>query len=86
MKLTLAPALALVAFTLNARHVHAGPVAMGACYTACNAGYVACCATAGITAGIFTLGAGVPAALGACSAVQGVCMAACVPLGLAPTP
>ncbi|CAE6520723.1 unnamed protein product [Rhizoctonia solani] len=86
MKLTITSTLAFVVLTLNARHVHAGPVAMGACYTACNVGYVTCCAGAGATVGLFTLGLGVPAALAACSVVQGACMAACVPLGLAPTP
>ncbi|KAH7345111.1 cysteine-rich protein [Rhizoctonia solani] len=86
MKLTITSAFALVVLALNTRHVHAGPATMGACYTACNVGYVTCCATAGVTAGVFTLGLGVPAALGACSVVQGACMAACVPLGFAPTP
>ncbi|KAJ1311556.1 hypothetical protein OPQ81_010040 [Rhizoctonia solani] len=86
MKLSIASALACVIPTLNARHVHAGPIFMAACYSACNAGYVTCCAAAGATIGVFTLGLGVPATLAACSAVQGTCMAACVPLGVAPTP
>lgn len=37
-------------------------------------------------AGTFTLGLGVPAAVWACSAIQGVCMAACTPLLVALTP
>ncbi|CAE6449405.1 unnamed protein product [Rhizoctonia solani] len=86
MKLTVSSVFAFVLLALNARHAHAGPISMGAYYTACNVGYATCCATAGTTAGIFTLGLGVPAALAACSAVQGACMAACVPLGAAPTP
>jgi hypothetical protein len=49
----------------------------GACQTVCNGIYVACCAAAGYTAGTFTLGAGVPAALTACSVNQGLCMTAC---------
>lgn len=43
--------------------------------TGCNAAYVACCASLGFVAGTFTLGAGTPAALAACSATQGACMA-----------
>ncbi len=67
----------------------AGPVAVGLCYSACNAAYVSCMAASGLTAGVagpvgwwawFT-GAGA-----ACSATQGVCMAACSALLAAPTP
>jgi hypothetical protein len=63
----------------------AGPLLVGACYTACNAGAVSCYAAAGLTFGvglgpagwwsIFT--GGPQAAAAACSAAQGVCMAAC---------
>ncbi|CAG2103135.1 unnamed protein product [Medioppia subpectinata] len=63
----------------------AGPVSWAACQTACNVGYVTCCVIAGGIAGTFTL-VGAPAALAACSTVQGSCMAACTPLLLAPTP
>jgi hypothetical protein len=49
-------------------------------------GYVTCCTAAGVTAGTFTLGLGVPLALFGCSAVQGACMAACTPLLALPTP
>jgi hypothetical protein len=38
MKFSIASATAFVAVALNAGHVQAGPVAMGSCYTACNAG------------------------------------------------
>ncbi|CAE6512885.1 unnamed protein product [Rhizoctonia solani] len=86
MKFSLASVFAFVAVALNASQVQAGPIAMGMCYSACNAGYVTCCTAAGTTAGTFTLGLGVPAAVAACSVVQGACMAACVPLGVAPIP
>ncbi|KAJ3092448.1 hypothetical protein HDU96_002710 [Phlyctochytrium bullatum] len=76
---------ALLAVTLYAHEAHAGPIAMGSCYTACNAGYVTCCISAGVVAGTFTLGLGAPAALVTCSAIQGACMAACTPLLVAPT-
>ncbi|KAG9075620.1 hypothetical protein FS749_012700 [Ceratobasidium sp. UAMH 11750] len=79
--------LSVIAFALaTGRSVQAGPIAMGLCYSACNAGYVACCAGAGATAGTFTLGLGAPAALMACSVVQGTCMAACTPFLAAPSP
>ncbi len=48
-----------------------------ACQTACNVGWVACYASAGITAGTVTAGAGVPMAALVCNAAQGACMAAC---------
>ena len=58
----------------------AGMAAYGTCQTACNAGWVTCLALNGVVAG-----AGGPvgwfawltSAPAACSAVQGVCMAAC---------
>ncbi|KAJ1311555.1 hypothetical protein OPQ81_010039 [Rhizoctonia solani] len=86
MKLSIIPIVALTAITWNAGQVEAGPIAMGLCYSACNAGYVKCCAAAGAVAGTFTLGLGVPAALAACSVVQGVCMSGCTPLFGAPCP
>ncbi|QRV90993.1 transmembrane protein [Ceratobasidium sp. AG-Ba] len=86
MKFSVTSLVALIAVTMNVQQAQAGPVAMGLCYSACNAGYVTCCTTAGAVAGTFTLGLGVPAALFACSAVQGACMAACTPLLAAPTP
>jgi hypothetical protein len=49
----------------------------GVCQTGCNAAWVACCAALGYTAGTFTGGSALPAALATCSTQQGVCMAAC---------
>ncbi|CUA77418.1 hypothetical protein RSOLAG22IIIB_02431 [Rhizoctonia solani] len=86
MKFSFTSVVAFAAVALNAGQVQAGPIAMGLCYSACNAGYVTCCASAGAIAGTFTLGLGVPAALAVCSVVQGTCMAACTPLLAAPTP
>ncbi|KAB5588177.1 hypothetical protein CTheo_8379 [Ceratobasidium theobromae] len=86
MRFSIASTFAFVAMALNVTHVQAGPVAMGLCYSACNAGYVTCCTAAGVTAGTFTLGLGAPVALIACSLVQGACMSACTPLLAAPTP
>ncbi|CEL57606.1 hypothetical protein RSOLAG1IB_02349 [Rhizoctonia solani AG-1 IB] len=86
MKLSVASAVAFAVLALNADQVQAGPIAMGLCYTACNAGYVTCCVTAGAIAGTFTLGLGIPAAVAACSVIQGACMAACTPLLVVPTP
>ncbi|QRV76181.1 transmembrane protein [Ceratobasidium sp. AG-Ba] len=86
MKLSVTSLVAFAAVTMNIQQVQAGPVAMGLCYSACNTGYVTCCTAAGVTAGTFTLGLGVPAALLGCSAVQGACMAACTPLLAAPSP
>lgn len=80
----------------------AGPIALGLCYTACNAAWVVCCTAAAsvageqkafsrmdlstfITAGTYTGGAAVPAALATCSTIQGTCMATCSPLFFAPT-
>mmetsp|Transcript_64221 Transcript_64221/g.78523 ORF Transcript_64221/g.78523 Transcript_64221/m.78523 type:complete len:99 (+) Transcript_64221:100-396(+) len=73
-----------------------GPLTVGLCYTACNAGYVACMSAAGLTAGVSvaTTGpvgwwawmTGAPAAAAACSAIQGACMAACTTTVVAPTP
>ena len=56
----------------------AGAVATyAACQTGCNTAWVACCGALGYTAGTFTAGSGVPAALATCSTAQGTCMAAC---------
>ncbi|VEN50320.1 unnamed protein product [Callosobruchus maculatus] len=84
-------ALLVLAFAILVAQCQAGPigaiVAYGACQTACNAGYVTCCTAAGATAGTFTLGLGIPAALAGCSVIQGVCMAACAGAAVAaPTP
>ncbi|KAI9558907.1 hypothetical protein GHT06_015696 [Daphnia sinensis] len=64
----------------------AGPLAYGICQTGCNAVVVACYAGAGFTFGTVTAGAGVPAAIIACNAALGVCMAGCIAAGFAPTP
>ena len=59
-------------------------VTYGACQTGCNTAWVACCAALGYTAGTFTAGSGVPAALATCSTGQGTCMAGCAAMaGLA---
>jgi hypothetical protein len=58
--------------------------AYGVCQTGCNGVWVTCCAALGFTAGTFTGGTALPAALASCSVNQGTCMAACaVTAGLA---
>nr|CAH7728321.1 unnamed protein product [Callosobruchus chinensis] len=84
-------AFLVLALTFLVARSQAGPIGFilsyGACQSACNAGYVACCAATGATAGTFTLGAGIPAALAACSVAQGACMALCAgATAAAPTP
>lgn len=64
---------------------YAGPLAYGICQTGCNAVVVACYAGAGFTFGTVTAGAGIPAVLVGCNTALGVCMAACVAAGFAPT-
>ena len=64
----------------------AGPAAYAICCSGCNAVWVACVTAAGGVAGVSTGGAGVPAAILACNAAQGVCMVACVAAGAGPTP
>ena len=66
--------------------IHAGPIAAGICYSGCNAVWVACVSAGGGTAGVSTGGAAVPAAIIACNAAQGVCMANCMAALAAPTP
>eukprot|EP00007_Cunea_sp_BSH-02190019_P002243 CAMPEP_0174229846 /NCGR_PEP_ID=MMETSP0417-20130205/731_1 /TAXON_ID=242541 /ORGANISM="Mayorella sp, Strain BSH-02190019" /LENGTH=72 /DNA_ID=CAMNT_0015307443 /DNA_START=187 /DNA_END=405 /DNA_ORIENTATION=+ len=69
--------------------VRAGPALVGACYTACNAGVVACYAAAGVTFGVAgPIGwwAWLTSAPTACSAAQGLCMASCAATLVAPTP
>ena len=73
-----------ILFTLFST-AQSGPLAYAICQTGCNAVWVACVAAAGGTAGVSTGGAAVPAAILACNAAQGVCMAACVAAGLSPT-
>jgi len=81
--------LVLALLLLSCNSVVAGPLAVGACYSACNAGYVACMAGSGLVAG--TTGpvgwyAWLTGAAASCSIVQGTCMAACTALLAAPTP
>ena len=76
----------LVCGSINVPEVEGGPAAYGICQTGCNTVWVACVAGAGGTAGVSTGGVGVPAAIAACNTAQGVCMAACIAAGLAPTP
>ena len=73
-----------ILFTLFST-AQSGPLAYAICQTGCNTVWVACVAAAGGTAGVSTGGVGVPAAILACNAAQGVCMAACVAAGLSPT-
>jgi len=77
--------LKAVCFLLLLTLSSAGPLAYGICQTGCNSVWVACVAAAGGVAGVSTGGAGVPAAIMACNAANGVCMAACVAAGLSPT-
>ena len=78
--------LLLLVVTIMANQIQAGPLAYAICQTGCNAVWVACVAAAGGVAGVSTGGAGTPAAILACNAAQGICMAACVSAGLSPTP
>ncbi len=68
----------LLLMTMTLHQAQAGLLAYGICQTGCNTVWVACVAAAG--------GVGVPAAVLACNAAQGVCMAACIAAGLTPTP
>lgn len=65
----------------------AGPVSVGLCYSACNAGYVSCMAASGlVSSGAGPVGwwAWLTGAAAACSATQGICMSACTALVVAP--
>ena len=76
----------IVVLAMFIQITQSGLLAYGICQTGCNAIWVACVAAAGGTAGVSTGGAAVPAAILACNAAQGTCMAACVAAGLSPTP
>lgn len=78
--------LTIIIITILITYALSGPLAAGICYTGCNAVWVACVAAGGGVAGATTGGIGVPAAILACNAAQGVCMAACVAALLTPTP
>lgn len=84
----------VTAVLLMAVACEAGPIAWGACQTACNGGAVVCYTQAGLVFGAAVAsgppgwlfaGAG-PAAAAACSVAQGACMTLCTPLMVAPTP
>ena len=62
-----------------------GAQVLGICQTGCNTLWVACVSAASGVAGVFTGGAAIPAAILACNAAQGECMAACIAAGAAPT-
>ena len=79
-------ALAFIALLMAPGSVDAGPLAYGICQSGCNAVVVACYAAAGFTFGAVTAGAGTPLAIIGCNTALGVCMAACVAAGCAPTP
>ena len=66
--------------------VSAGFAAYGICQSGCNALVVACYGAAGYTFGTVTAGVGIPAVIATCNSQLGVCMAACVVAGCAPTP
>ena len=74
----------LIVLALFTSTANSGLVAYGICQTGCNAVWVACVTAAGGVAGVSTGGAAVPAAILACNAAQGTCMAACVAAGLSP--
>ncbi|CAG8577285.1 3171_t:CDS:2 [Gigaspora rosea] len=80
---TFAIAIIFLSFSLI---VNAGPIAYGLCQTGCNVIWVSCYAAAGFVAGTVTAGAGTPLVILGCNAAQGVCMAGCVALLVAPTP
>ena len=73
-----------ILFTLFST-AQSGPLAYAICQTGCNTVWVACVSAGGGVAGVSTGGVGVPAAILACNAAQGACMAACVAAGLSPT-
>eukprot|EP00954_Amorphochlora_amoebiformis_P019352 1332038-Amorphochlora_amoeboformis.AAC.2 len=89
MKSVFSRLLAILSFFFVVGVSHGGPVAVGLCYTACNAAYCSCMASSGLVAG--TTGpvgwyAWITGAAGACSAAQSVCMVSCASLAAAPTP
>ena len=76
----------IVVLAMFIQIAQSGLLAYGICQTGCNGVWVACVSAAGGVAGVSTGGAAVPAAILACNAAQGTCMAACVAAGLSPTP
>jgi hypothetical protein len=69
--------------TLSVLLSNTNAIGVAVCMAACNAAAVACYASAGLVIGTITLGVGAPPAAVACSAAQGVCMAACAAGGVA---
>ena len=78
--------LLLTIFARIMNSASAGLLASGICYTGCNTLWVTCVAGAGGVAGVTTGGLAVPAAVLACNAGQGVCMAGCIVALALPTP
>ena len=76
----------LIMLAIFTSPAHSGLLGYAICQTGCNTVWVACISAAGGVAGVSTGGVGVPPAILACNAAQGVCMAACVTAGLSPIP
>ena len=79
----------LVFLLIFTSFIQCGPLTVGACYTACNAGYVSCLAGYGIVAGSTgPIGwyAWLVSAPAGCSAAQAACMSACTVTIAMPTP
>lgn len=74
----------LTTMVLHAEAGLGGLALYGICQSACNVAWVACVAAAGGTAGVTTGGLAVPAAVLACNAGQGLCMAGCAAMVLSP--
>ena len=69
--------MALIILSILISTAQAGPIALGICYTGCNALWVTCVAGAGGVAGVSTGGLAVAPAILACNTGQGTCMTAC---------
>jgi len=80
----LAPAILLISLTPMVQGGLLGLAGYGLCQTGCNAVWTACVAAAGGVAGVSTGGVGVPAAILACNAAQGLCMGSCAAVALSP--
>ncbi|PFH45591.1 hypothetical protein AMATHDRAFT_158614 [Amanita thiersii Skay4041] len=78
MRLTrvFAPLGIIVALSTVPQIVQAGPILYGICQTGCNSLAVICYAAGGVVFGT-VLAATAPAAILACNAAQGSCMALC---------
>ena len=78
--------LLIIFTTFLAFQVQGGLIALGICYTGCNAVWAACYAAAGSVAGTVTAGAGIPVVIVGCNTAQGACMTACSVALALPTP